>query len=147
MEEELEDNKPSNVIEGPWSKDHSENTEVAITTPEIGSEKLAEVIPIAGSEEINDQQTEEETNVIQGPWEKPQAEVAEEPELELEPESEGEGSEKESKGFRFVERYTNFKKCEACGGRGRKWFLKCPVCRGLGGVPENVSTKRGYLRS
>lgn len=42
---------------------------------------------------------------------------------------------------RGFEQLTNFKSCDACRGKGRRWFVKCKVCRGSGRVVANSTSK------
>ena len=38
------------------------------------------------------------------------------------------------------------KRCEACGGSGRKWFvLNCPACGGAGSVPAHDYKKSEHI--
>ncbi len=141
----------SNVIEGPWPKKETKIVEQA-----------AEPGPV--SPDIPD-------NVVEGPWPKtfPERDKPEEgaaPESAQEPvrapveaeilkstssEEQKESpephelEENEKKRLPFVEMYTEYKRCEACGGKGRRWFLiPCRVCKGRGSIPTQSSRQEGY---
>jgi hypothetical protein len=56
--------------------------------------------------------------------------------------------ENDPKDMGFSEHFEVFKKCEACGGRGRLGLFglgkQCPVCKGLGRVTVTSESQSGY---
>jgi hypothetical protein len=154
-EEELSQVSPlpaetrSNVIEGPWQKRMAES--------DVPREPILE---------------KKEGKVIEGPWSKPDlgveaptestdgiSEKSQELERmrqeildmgdeknseELETKTKEDGDETEKK-FSFSEQFTDYKMCEACQGKGRRWLIvRCPVCRGTGRVPGKSMQRHGY---
>lgn len=143
-EESVPKSGDSNVIQGPWSRRES------------GTEAPAE--------------KSDEANVIEGPWRKPEIRPATRPETDLPPrETPAEKSaaletarkeldalyesadtapkkeESEKERIPYTEGFEKYKRCEACGGKGRRFFLfTCKVCKGLGSVVESSYTERGY---
>ena len=141
----------SNVIQGPWPQRERVDAEA----PQITIESRGD-------------------NVIEGPWPKreqaPQEETPKEPPpLEAEgekttevqrlreelvkmygkeeqrPQEQGEKTDDDGKRTRFAEGYTEYTRCEVCGGKGRKYFvLKCPACGGRGSIPASSSRRSGY---
>ncbi len=128
-EEPARKETPSNVIEGPWPKREPEpmpekvpeGPELPESTPE---EKVAEV-----------------EGVQQGIVESSRG--AETKEAKPEPEQQ---EEEEKERHRSFETYQEFKPCEVCKGKGRRWFFfKCPVCGGAGAVVTySTSRERFY---
>ena len=154
------DDERSNVIEGPWQRQGTKPEEVHGEDAENPREN-GEAPEAKG----------ERSNVIEGPWPNREAEPEETPgevgleeratEIERvrqelmelseksdkkEPEPREPGKEgEETERHYFAEGFKQYKPCEACGGKGRRWFLfPCPACKGLGRVIASSSRKEGY---
>lgn len=121
----------SKVIEGPWPKPEMPEPPNEIPgemeqmqpTPEE-AERLASL-----QQELDalDRKLQEETN--------PKTDNP----------SDEEDQEGEEKLYPYTSVFEQYQRCEACGGKGRRWlFLTCPVCKGLGSVLKSSSTTRGY---
>lgn len=119
-------------------------------------EKLAEIIELPKRKEQQEELIDEEGKmgeIIQGPGsrrETPQERVAliadaKEAANAAYAAAEVNEEEGEKKRLRFVENYQTFKRCEACGGSGKRLFIfRCLVCKGLGSVVATSATKTGY---
>jgi hypothetical protein len=122
-QEPANERRGGNVIEGPWLKREQSPQEETPKEPlplEVEGEKTTEV-----------QRLREELVKM---YEKE----------ELGPQEQGGKTDDDAERLHFAEGYTEFKRCEVCGSKGRRYFvLKCPACGGRGSIPARSSHSSG----
>ena len=112
----------SNVIEGPWRREAPDRT------------------PTESAEAARTAVVERNAAI-----EKKRGDIEK---IYAEEERRKEKEDSDEKDHPFTETFTRFRRCDACGGKGRRWMVfACPVCKGRGSVPASVSQREGVLRS